>query len=129
MLINIPSLRRLDISGNALVAVDGEAFLGTPSLEHVNLSHNALQEIHPMTFQHLVNLFELDVGDNRLKTMVTGLPPVLEYLHMPRNQMSTLSLSNLRLTSLKHLDITGNLSNVNKLSKVHKNYISFILCL
>lgn len=107
MLANIPSLRRLDVSGNALVTVDAAAFLGTTSLEHVNLSRNALLELSSATFPHLTKLFELDVSTNRLRNVPPNLPATLEYFHIARNQLSSMPSSDVRLASLKYLDISG----------------------
>ncbi|RZF41110.1 hypothetical protein LSTR_LSTR002742 [Laodelphax striatellus] len=112
VLANLPSLRKLDISSNSLVMIDPASFLGTPSLEHVNLSHNALEIITPPTFPHLANLYELDIGHNRLKTIVPGLPRALEYLYMPKNQLTALPKSpapDLLLPALRLFDVTGNL--------------------
>lgn len=108
MLANIPSLRRLDVSGNALVTVDAAAFLGTPALEHINLSRNAVQEFSAATFPHLTKLFELDLSSNRLRNMVPNLPASLEYFHIGKNQLTSMPSSDVRLASLKFLDISGN---------------------
>ncbi|KAL1123940.1 hypothetical protein AAG570_001710, partial [Ranatra chinensis] len=111
MLANLPSLRRIDMSRNNLVVVDPATFLATPALEHVNLSHNAIDLVDHQTFLHLANLFELDVGYNRLRGVVAGLPRALEHLHMPRNQIATLPRApspDLLLPALRTLDLTGN---------------------
>lgn len=106
MLANIPSLRRLDVSGNALVTVDAAAFLATPTLEHINLSHNAVNEFSSSTFPHLTKLFELDISSNRLRSMVPSMPVSLEYIHIAKNQLTAMPSSEVRLTSLKFLDIS-----------------------
>ncbi|XP_014249730.1 protein artichoke-like [Cimex lectularius] len=111
VLANLPSLRRLDVSKNNLLVVDPASFLGTPALEHVNLSHNAIEVITPQTLPHLNNLFDLDVGSNRLRSIVPGLPRALEYLYMSKNQITALPRapsSDLLLPSLKLLDFNGN---------------------
>nr|CAD7404206.1 unnamed protein product [Timema cristinae] len=111
LLANLPSLRRLDVSGNVLSMVDPATFLPTPALEHVNLSGNALTSFHPATFRHLLNLYELDLGWNRMREIVPGLPRGIEYLHMARNQVTSLPHSpspDLILPSLKLLDLTDN---------------------
>ncbi|XP_076167066.1 artichoke [Ptiloglossa arizonensis] len=111
LLANLPSLRRLDISGNAIGLIEPESFLGTPVLEHINVSGNALSVLHPLTFHHLNNLYELDVGWNRMLEIVPGLPRNIEHLHMPMNRIVVLpavSSQDLALPVLRSLDLSAN---------------------
>ncbi|XP_034237518.1 protein artichoke, partial [Thrips palmi] len=111
LLANLPSLRRLDLSGNNIAHVDPGSFLNTPALEHVNLSSNALAMLSPATFRMLLNLFELDVGRNRLSHMVPGLPPGVEYLRMAMNQVTVLpppTSPDMNLPALRLLDLSNN---------------------
>ncbi|KAK3927122.1 Protein artichoke, partial [Frankliniella fusca] len=111
LLANLPSLRRLDLSGNNIAHVDPGSFLNTPALEHVNLSSNALAVVSPATFRMLLNLFELDVGRNRLSQLVPGLPPGVEYLRMPMNQVTVLpppTSPDMNLPALRFLDLSNN---------------------
>ncbi|XP_069676782.1 protein artichoke [Periplaneta americana] len=109
LLTNLPSLRRLDLSGNSLEMIDPAAFINTPALEHVNLSRNALSSLHPATFRDLLGLFELDIGWNRLRELTPMLPRALEYLHVPRNQLTSLPHApGMVLPALRLLDLTGN---------------------
>lgn len=111
LLANLPSLRRLDLSGNNIAHVDPGSFLNTPALEHVNLSSNALAVLSPATFRMLLNLFELDVGRNRLSHMVPGLPPGVEYLRMAMNQVTVLpppTSPDMNLPALRLLDLSNN---------------------
>ncbi|XP_015428510.1 PREDICTED: slit homolog 3 protein [Dufourea novaeangliae] len=111
LLANLPSLRRLDLSGNAIGLIEPESFLGTPALEHVNISGNALSVLHPLTFHHLNNLYELDVGWNRMLEIVPGLPRNIEHLHMPMNRIVVLpavSSQDLALPVLRTLDLSAN---------------------
>ncbi|XP_076388834.1 artichoke isoform X2 [Megachile rotundata] len=111
LLANLPSLRRLDLSGNAIGLVQPESFLATPALEHVNISGNALSVLHPLTFHHLNNLYELDVGWNRMIEIVPGLPRNIEHLHMPMNRIIVLpdiSSQDLDLPVLRSLDLSAN---------------------
>ncbi|XP_011873299.1 PREDICTED: slit homolog 3 protein isoform X2 [Vollenhovia emeryi] len=108
---NLPNLRRLDLSGNAIGLIEPESFLGTPALEHVNVSGNALSVLHPLTFRHLTNLYELDVGLNRMLEVVPGLPKDVEHLHMPKNRivvLPTVSSRDLALPALRSLDLSSN---------------------
>ncbi|XP_077257445.1 artichoke [Temnothorax americanus] len=108
---NLPNLRRLDLSGNAIGLIEPESFLGTPVLEHVNISGNALSVLHPLTFRHLTNLYELDVGLNRMLEVVPGLPKDIEHLYMPKNRIVTLptvSSQDLALPALRSLDLSSN---------------------
>ncbi|XP_071578796.1 uncharacterized protein Atk [Temnothorax nylanderi] len=108
---NLPNLRRLDLSGNAIGLIEPESFLGTPVLEHVNISGNALSVLHPLTFRHLTNLYELDVGLNRMLEVVPGLPKDIEHLHMPKNRivaLPTVSSQDLALPALRSLDLSSN---------------------
>ncbi|RLU17391.1 hypothetical protein DMN91_009626 [Ooceraea biroi] len=108
---NLPNLRRLDLSGNAIGLVEPESFLGTPALEHINISGNALSVLHPLTFRHLTNLYELDVGWNRMLEVVPGLPKDIEHLHMPMNRIIDLpavSSRDLALPALRSLDLSAN---------------------
>jgi Leucine-rich repeat (LRR) protein len=93
------------------MVVDPACFLGSPALEHLNLSHNAVDNISPQTLPHLMKLFEIDLGYNRLRSIVPGLPRALEHLHVPHNQISSLPNSpsrDLLLPALRTFDITGN---------------------
>lgn len=110
VLANLPSLRRLDMSQNQLIVVDPASFLGTASLEHVNLSYNAIDSISSQTFPHLDRLFDLDVSNNRLTTVVPGLPRGVEYLYLSNNQISQLPRApspELLLPALRSLDLNG----------------------
>ncbi|XP_076544303.1 artichoke [Osmia lignaria lignaria] len=111
LLANLPSLRRLDLSGNAVGLIEPDSFLATPALEHVNLSGNALSVLHPLTFHHLNNLYELDVGWNRMLEIVPGLPGNIEHLYMPMNRivvLPALSSQDLDLPVLRSLDLSAN---------------------
>ncbi|XP_076648214.1 artichoke [Halictus rubicundus] len=111
LLANLPSLRRLDMSGNAIGLIEPESFLSTPALEHVNISGNALSVLHPLTFHQLNNLYELDVGWNRMLEIVPGLPRNIEHLHMPMNRIVVLpdvSSQDLALPVLRSLDLSAN---------------------
>ncbi|XP_028050219.2 protein artichoke-like [Monomorium pharaonis] len=131
---NLPNLRRLDLSGNAIGLIEPESFLGTPALEHVNVSGNALSVIHPMTFQHLTNLYELDIGLNRMLEVVPGLPKDIEHLHMSKNRivaLPTVSSQDLALPALRSLDLSSNgierippgtLANLPNLKKLNLGY-------
>ncbi|KAK2575471.1 hypothetical protein KPH14_011202 [Odynerus spinipes] len=111
LLANLPNLRRFDISGNSIGLIEPESFRNTPALEHVNLSGNALSVLHPLTFGHLTNLYELDVGWNRMLEIVPGLPINIEYLHMPMNRivaLPSLTSQDLALPALRKLDLSAN---------------------
>ncbi|XP_039309773.1 protein artichoke isoform X2 [Solenopsis invicta] len=131
---NLPNLRRLDLSGNAIGLIEPESFLGTPALEHINVSGNALSVIHPMTFQHLTNLYELDIGLNRMLEVVPGLPKDIEHLHMSKNRivaLPTVSSQDLALPALRSLDLSSNgierilpgtLADLSNLKKLNLGY-------
>ncbi|KAB0797932.1 hypothetical protein PPYR_08925 [Photinus pyralis] len=108
LLANLPNLRRLDLSNNRLSLISSEAFLETPALEHINISSNRLSDIHPATFGHLSGLFELDCSYNHLFEFVRGLPPAIEYLHVSKNMITKLPLTDLNLPTLKMMDISYN---------------------
>ncbi|KAG5315415.1 ALS protein, partial [Pseudoatta argentina] len=111
LFVNLPNLRRLDLSGNAIGLIEPESFLGTPALEHVNVSGNALSVIHPLIFRHLTNLYELDIGLNRMLKVVPGLPKDIEHLHMQKNRivaLPTASSQDLALPALRSLDLSSN---------------------
>ncbi|XP_076763991.1 artichoke [Xylocopa sonorina] len=139
LLANLPNLRRLDVSGNAVGLIEPDSFLGTPALEHVNISGNALSVLHPLTFHHLTNLYELDVGWNRMLEIVPGLPRNIEHLYMPMNRIVVLpavSSPDLDLPVLRSLDLSANgierilpgaLSNLPNLRKLNLGYNSLRL--
>ncbi|OAD61034.1 Toll-like receptor 13 [Eufriesea mexicana] len=111
LLANLPSLRRLDVSGNAVGLIEPDSFLSTPALEYINISGNALSVLHPLTFHHLNNLYELDVGWNRMLEIVPGLPRNIEHLYMPMNRIIILpavSSQDLDLPVLRSLDLSAN---------------------
>lgn len=75
------------------------------------MSGNALSVLHPLTFRHLTNLYELDVGWNRMLEVVPGLPKDIEHLHMPMNRIIVLpavSSQDLALPALRSLDLSAN---------------------
>lgn len=111
LLSYLPSLRRLDVSENQIDTVMSDSFMGNLELETINLSKNMITSFHTLTFSFLPKLFEIDVGWNRLREVIPGLPQNLEYLRLNKNQIFHLP-NDLDLPALRLLDLSGNLLRV-----------------
>nr|XP_060610115.1 leucine-rich repeat-containing protein 47-like [Anolis sagrei ordinatus] len=125
-----PSLRTLDLSGNALEALPSE--LGgllhpnppgdkkplLPALRLLNLRRNRLQEMGPGLGQQAPALQELLLGGNRLTALPGGLLPshtagpapfpLLSTLEAAGNEIQHLGPDLARLPALKILDVSDN---------------------
>lgn len=91
--------------------IDPDSFVRTPALEFLNISSNVLSAVHPMTFRHLSNLYELDLSWNRLIEVTAGLPRNLEHLYLSMNRISQLpplSSHILSLPAMRSLDLSAN---------------------
>ncbi|XP_017122249.1 protein artichoke [Drosophila elegans] len=111
LLAGLPSLRRLDLSENGLTDVAPNSFRHNPLLETLNISSNELTKIHSSTLIHLERLFEVDASYNQLKTMIGGLPRIVERISLKGNQITSLPAAaskDLQLPNLRMLDLSQN---------------------
>jgi Leucine-rich repeat (LRR) protein len=104
------SLKRLDLSGNALVSIQGICTL--QYLEILSLADNHLEtdsfELEPFSTMH--NLKRLNVNGNRLSKVPLAICyiPQLTHLGLAENIISHLPAQIEKMTSLRYLSIKNN---------------------
>ncbi|KAJ0032657.1 hypothetical protein NQD34_002738 [Periophthalmus magnuspinnatus] len=109
---NLPaSLHQLHLKSNRLRAIPAGAFENLSNLRELHLQDNLLssQGIGPMAFSDLKRLEYLDLSNNNLSVVPSGLPKSLLMLHLEKNSIHSIpadSLSSLR--SLEYLVIHNN---------------------
>ncbi|KAK7889067.1 hypothetical protein WMY93_024627 [Mugilogobius chulae] len=109
---NLPSsLHQLHLKSNKLKEISEGAFENLSNLRELHLQDNLLSSegIEPTTFSHLSSLEYLDLSNNNLSVVPSGLPKGLLMLHLEKNSIHTIpadSLSSLR--SLEYLVIHNN---------------------
>ncbi|XP_016997142.2 protein artichoke [Drosophila takahashii] len=111
LLAGLPSLRRLDLSENGLTEVAPNSFRHNPLLETLNISSNELSKIHSSTLIHLERLFEVDASYNQLKSVIGGLPRIVERISLKGNHITSLPAAaskDLQLPNLRMLDLSQN---------------------
>merc|ERR1719436_1534029 len=74
------TLKRLDLSENALVSMDNNVFEKLTELVFINLADNALQSIGDKVFSYMYKLRYLQLNGNSLTTL--GATTVLDPLSM-----------------------------------------------
>ncbi|WAR20834.1 SLIT-like protein [Mya arenaria] len=86
---NLPTdATELDLSNNAIVAVDTGAFSGLSTLNTLLLNNNKISCVPLETFNHLGNLNLLSLFDNKIESLANGtFTPLenLQTLHLGRN--------------------------------------------
>ncbi|EDV52522.1 protein artichoke [Drosophila erecta] len=111
LLAGLPSLRRLDLSENGLIELAPNSFRHNPLLETLNISSNELTKVHSSTLIHLERLFEVDASYNQLKSVIGGLPRIVERISLKGNQITSLPAAaskDLQLPNLRMLDLSQN---------------------
>ncbi|KAJ0065562.1 hypothetical protein NL108_013455, partial [Boleophthalmus pectinirostris] len=109
---NLPSsLHQLHLKSNKLMAIPAGAFENLSNLRELHLQDNLLssQNIGPTAFSDLSRLEYLDLSNNNLNVVPSGLPKSLLMLHLEKNSIHSIaadSLSSLR--SLEYLVIHNN---------------------
>lgn len=120
-LSNLESVRQLDISNTQLMSTNerlevviskkliltNESFRGTPNLTRLFLRQNNIEELPNGIFKDLLYLEVLDLGGNKISIIESnlfGFIP-LKGLILDSNNLTTL---NLKVQSLKHLDVSNN---------------------
>jgi len=82
---DLPSLRSLDLSVNALEHLNHDLLPALPDLRHLNLSSNLLTSLPEETFAFTQRLISVDLSSNRLsealkQSSLSSLPSGLRYL-------------------------------------------------
>ena len=110
-----PNLMVLNLHANKLTVVDTAAFAGLHHLQDLNLSLNELIVLRASMANDtsLRSLKDLDVSRNHLQNMPRNLAHFaanLRVLNLAYNQIKSvwLDISYANLSSLHHLDLTGN---------------------
>lgn len=66
------SLKRLEITGSGVIALDSDAFQGLTEMEFLNLARNNLMHIPRGAFTGLRDLSELDLSFNKIESIESG---------------------------------------------------------
>ena len=124
---NLPALRVLNLSGNAIFTLTTK-HMNSTSLKELQFQHNDLNRMwtkddasYHKLFTYLVNLTNLDISYNNIKKVPSevfrSLPPYLKRLHISHNSITNFQWSNLSyLQNLEVLDMS-----YNELSTVSSN--------
>lgn len=86
--VRIESLQTLDLSLCKFSTIDADTFIGFPDIRHLYLSGNAITAINSNAFQHMTKLQNLDLSNNKL----TG--PLPNDIFINNIQLETLKLAN-----------------------------------
>ncbi|XP_022109693.1 toll-like receptor Tollo [Acanthaster planci] len=109
-LVNVPRLKRLDLSSNHLTGIP-TAVSGASSLKELIVHNNHLRSLHVHDFANLTQLEVLDLGSNSLSFLPNG---VFSKLH----ELAILYLSDNSIQTLSG-EIFGNLSKLEELHLTH----------
>ncbi|XP_078480371.1 extracellular matrix protein 2-like, partial [Lampetra planeri] len=107
-----PSLEELRINTNQLTSLTPRCFKGVMKLVKLEVEDNILYEgnVSPLAFRPLQRLMDLQLANNRFRSIPQGLPPSLQVLGMKQNQIVELTGDELRgCKHLKVLDLSHNL--------------------
>ncbi|XP_029291780.1 extracellular matrix protein 2 [Cottoperca gobio] len=107
-----PSLEELKINNNKLSALTPHCFKGLINLLILELEENTLHEgsVSPLTFRPLKRLLDLQLDNNRFRSLPMGLPPSLQELEMNENLIEEVTEETLKgCVHLKVLDLSHNL--------------------
>ncbi|KAJ8386673.1 hypothetical protein AAFF_G00167890 [Aldrovandia affinis] len=85
-----PSLRTLNLEGNAIGAVSEADFLSLPHLEHLGLARNQITRVAPGAFWGLPVLHQLELGHNVLRQVPRRLPPSLRSVSLVHNKIRSI---------------------------------------
>lgn len=109
---NLPSsLHRLHLKNNKLKRLPAGAFENLSDLRELHLQDNQLnsQDIEPAAFSDLSTLEYLDLSNNNLSVVPSGLPKTLQLLHLERNSIQSIPADSISvLRSLEYLLIHNN---------------------
>ncbi|MBN3325803.1 MIME protein, partial [Atractosteus spatula] len=109
----IPTLRRIDLTGNAISEIEEGAFSKLPQLEELSLAENRLVKLPTLptkltlfnanhnrlrtrgvkanAFRKLVNLSYLYLANNELEAVPPHLPESLRVLHLQNNNITAIT--------------------------------------
>uniref|UniRef100_A0A3P9HTX9 Epiphycan n=1 Tax=Oryzias latipes TaxID=8090 RepID=A0A3P9HTX9_ORYLA len=137
-------LKRVDLTANEIIAIDGTAFIGLPELEElvvrqnhltqlpalpetmtlIDASHNSIgsKGIHKEAFKDMTGLLFLYLTDNNIDYIPVPLPDSLRSLHLQRNNIQmmhedtfcNLNDFNYIRNALEDIRLDGNPINLSK---------------
>ena len=100
------SLKELNLANNSLISIPDEIVQAT-SLETLRVEGNLLKRLPELSL--LKRLHTLIAFDNKIQTAPKNLPSTLETVDLSRNDLSTLSGSNIcAISALQTLDLSSN---------------------
>ncbi|KAM7411805.1 hypothetical protein PAMA_021671 [Pampus argenteus] len=106
-----PSLEELKINNNKLSSFTPHCFKGLMNLLNLELGENTLHEgnISPLAFRPLEKLLDLQLDNNHFRSLPQGLPPSLQELDMNGNLIEEVTEEALRgCVHLRVLDLSHN---------------------
>ncbi|KAB7505517.1 Leucine-rich repeats and immunoglobulin-like domains protein 3 [Armadillidium nasatum] len=113
----LPTLKRLSLSGNFLDKCERDWAYGLPKLHDLDLARNRFRNLNLSQISSDLSLRRIDLKSNLISKVFTSLSdhfPALNDLRLPRNQIDDEAFKNLThlfdaLPNLKSLDLNRNL--------------------
>ncbi|XP_058250056.1 carboxypeptidase N subunit 2 [Hemibagrus wyckioides] len=107
----LSKLKKLDLGLNQITDLSLDTFKGNLQLQILSLQGNMISKLDPGIFSHLDNLEEVNLRDNKLEVLSSGLfPSNLKNLMLKGNSLLQLSSSAFtNLHNLIYLDLSQNL--------------------
>lgn len=110
--INLPSsLKDLSIINSpSPLELSSKSFSALTKLKSLKLKNNSINRLPPGLLDHNTNLEELDVSQNKIRMipMVGFFPLSLVILNASHNRIQAITASHLKISNLKHLDMSYN---------------------
>lgn len=103
----VTAWRHLNVAGNLIKLLTGNALNNLLELKTLNLSHNALMDIDNGAFKSLTSLKVLDLSSNELPNLALNLPDTVQDVLLGNNSLHRWPLENTP-RDLLHLDVHGN---------------------
>ncbi|CAG4928972.1 unnamed protein product [Colias eurytheme] len=98
--LQLPQLKRLDLSNNYLEAIQKDTFQNIHNLEYLNLANNKFHSLSELSFHHLSNLNEIILDNNNLGPSLKSKNLFDRNGYGLTNKIRSLSISGINLRSV-----------------------------